>query len=74
MKQSYKSVLSFSLSGHLLGICSLDFYGFWCGVRDLCEFVHDRAGFSNKMFSGRKMGKWGKKTVFQSFSKILSLL
>ena len=69
---------SVRLSGHFLGIPSLDFFENWYVGRDQCEVVRNRAGFLKKNFSGPKMAKmgpkWPKNRVFQGFLKILSLI
>ena len=40
------------------------FSKFWHGARNSYEVVHDRAGFSRKVFFAPKMGKMGQKQGF----------
>ena len=65
------------LSRSFLGIGSLDFFEFLHVGTDLCEVVHDRVGFCQKIPIVPKKGKmgpkWAKNRVFRDFSKNLSL-
>ena len=62
--------LPFHLSMRFLGIISLILSKFWLGARKPYEFVRGRAGFSEKNYLPRKLGKWtknGPKTGFIEF-------